>query len=134
MYYGNPSATSESNLTSTFSYSKPRTIGYVVSDQIVSNGIRIMSLCDNNNITIGSYSFTLNEQESASIPADSININDSVKAKCLVQIEGNGDVDDIIIPISWAGKEFIYGGMRATDEFCMLSPFGDASVTIYDGG
>ena len=134
LYYGNPSATSTSNLSATFSYSEPRTIGYIVSDKIVSNGISILSLCDNNNVTIGGYSFTLNEQESASIPANSVNINDSVKAKCLAQVEGSGDVDDIIFPVSWAGTEFIYGGMRATDKFCMIAPFGDASVMIYDGG
>jgi len=133
MYYGNPSAESESSLEETFSYSKPRIIGYVVSDQIVSNGLKILSLCDDNQVQVGSNTYNLNEMESVTITSG-LTISTSIKSKCLAQIEGAGDVDDIIIPVSWAGKEFIHGGMRATDEFCMLAPFGDASVTIYDGG
>lgn len=135
VYYGNPAADSASNISATFSYSEPRTIGYIVSDKIVSNGIEIMSLCDNNTIIIGDYTFNLDEQERGSIPPNSVQIGDAVKVKGLAQVEGSGDVDDMIVPVSWAGTKFIYGGMRDNgDRFCMLSPWGDASVKIYDGG
>ncbi|MDY6834608.1 MAG: DUF2341 domain-containing protein [Chloroflexota bacterium] len=135
MYYGNASASEQSDIASTFSYSEPRIVGYIVADRIVSNSISIMSLCDDNIIQIGSYEFELDEQETATIPADSVNVGDPVKVKGLAQVEGTGDVDDMIVPVSWAGTQFIYGGMRdAADGFCMVSPFGDASVQIYDGG
>ncbi|RLF56710.1 MAG: hypothetical protein DRN25_07635, partial [Thermoplasmata archaeon] len=134
VYYGNSDATSASNISATFSYSEPRTIGYVVSDKIVNNGIKILSLCDNNTIIIGDHTFHLDEQEAASIPAGDVQIGDAIKVKGLAQIEGAGNVDDIIVPISWAGTLFIYGGMRdSQDTFCMLCPWGTATVKIYNG-
>ncbi|RLF40063.1 MAG: hypothetical protein DRN00_00345 [Thermoplasmata archaeon] len=134
VYYGNPDATSVSNISATFSYTEPRTIGYVVSSKIASNGIRILSLRDNNTIIIGDNVFHLDEQESDYLAPSEISIGDAVKVKGLAQIEGAGDVDDIIVPISWAGTLFIYGGMRdSKDTFCMLCPWGTATVKIYDG-
>ena len=134
MYYGNPNAETESNITATFSYSEPRLIGYVTSDKIVSNGLSIMSLCDNNEIQVGSNSYDLNELESTTI-SSGLSQNTTIKAKCLVQVEGSGNTDDMIVPISWAGTEFIYDGFRdSSDTFCMFAPFGDASVAIYVTG
>ena len=134
VYYGNPDATSVSNISATFSYSKPRTIGYVVSKSIADNGIMILSLCDNNTVIVGDDVFHLDEQESAYLEPSKVNIGDPVKVKGLAQIEGAGNVDDIIVPISWAGTLFIYGGMRDSgDTFCMLCPWGTANVKIYDG-
>ena len=134
MYYGNPNAETDSNITETFSYSEPRLIGYVTSDKIVSNGLSIMSLCDNNEIQVGSNSYTLNELESTTI-SSGLSQNTTIKAKCLAQIEGSGNIDDMIVPISWAGTEFIYDGFRdSSDTFCMLAPFGNASVAIYVTG
>ncbi|RLI91177.1 MAG: hypothetical protein DRO95_04840, partial [Candidatus Altiarchaeales archaeon] len=55
LYYGNPDAESKSNISETFSYSEPRVIGYVVSDRISeTTGLSILSLCNNNQIQVGS--------------------------------------------------------------------------------
>jgi hypothetical protein len=57
--------------------------------------------------------------------------------KYLAQVEGNGNTDDIITPISYAGTEFFYRGFRrsgSNDEFCMISPFVDTEVEIRDAG
>ena len=134
LYYGNLTPVeSESDIEEVFSYSEPRTIGYVVSDQIASNGISILSLCDNNEVQVGTNTYTLDEMESVTVSG--ISKDTEIKVKCLAQIEGAGTKDDIIVPISWAGREFIYDGFRdSSDTFCMLSPFGTANVKIYVNG
>ncbi|RME31715.1 DUF2341 domain-containing protein, partial [Candidatus Woesearchaeota archaeon] len=49
-------------------------------------------------------------------------------------VEGSGNADDMLVPVSWAGMTFVYTGNRDTsDRFCLLSPWGTASVDIYDG-
>ena len=134
IYFGNPDASDNSNISATFSYSQPRLIGYLVSQNIVANGLRIVSLEDGNTVVVGSNQYSLDSLDTLSLSTD-LALNTSVNVTKLASFEGNGDIDDMIVPISWAGTEFVYGGMRDTgDRFCMLAPFGDASVTIYDGG
>lgn len=132
LYYGNPDAEEASNITDTFSYSSPRIVGYVVSDRMASTGASLMSLCDENTVQVDSSQYLLNETETAT---PSISQNSSVSATCGLHMDGSGSYTDTITPISWAGTEFIYGGMRDTsDVFCMLAPFADAEVNISDGG
>lgn len=137
LYYESSSQLiTNSNIEKTFSYTSPKTFGYVVSDRISSStGISIMSLYDNNTIFIGDDSFSLDRQTSSNLGTGSLNIDDIVSAKNLVQVEGNGDADDIIVPISWASTQFVYRGFRdSTDRFCLLSPWGIADYEIYDNG
>ncbi|MFW6285935.1 MAG: DUF2341 domain-containing protein [Nanoarchaeota archaeon] len=140
LYYNNIETSKEiltkSNIISTFSYNSPQTIGYVVSDRISSTtGLSIYSLENNNTIKIGTNEFNLNEQQTSTLSTANIEQNDSIKLKHLTQIEGNGNADDMIVPISWASTSFYYRGFRDnTDRFCMLSPFGSASVKILDDG
>ncbi len=135
VYYGNNNAESASNITATFSYRKPRTIGYVLSDRILTTGLNILSLSNNNTIIVGPNQFNLNFQEGSSVLGSTLAINDSVKVKGLAQVNGAGNSDDIIAPISWAGTEFYYSGFRDTgDKFCMIAPWVDANVSIYDAG
>lgn len=133
IYYDNEDSVEEkSNFSAAFSYSSPRKVGYVVSSQLAdTTGVSIMSLENNNSIQIGGNSFTLNAQGSTTLNSAQIQINDSIKATKLLQVEGSGEVSEMIVPLSWAGTEFSYTGFRSgLDTICMVAPFGDASVNI----
>ncbi len=133
LYYGNTSASSSSNISATFSYSQARTIGYVVSQRMVDNGVTLVSLADDNFIQVGSNNFSLDDLETGAV-SSGLQLSTPIKAKKLTDVEGAGSVDDIIVPVSWASTEFLYGGMRdSLDRFCMLSPWGTATVSIYNG-
>jgi len=139
LYYNYQPATilnSNSDINHTFSYSFLRKIGVVLNNRLSSTtGIKILSLENNNNVTIGSNSYILNERQGASIASGNLNLGDNVSLKYLAQVEGSGDYTDIISPISWAGKEFYYAGFRsANDKFCMQAPWVNANVELYDKG
>jgi hypothetical protein len=136
LYYNNLNATTTSSMEQTFSYTTPRTTGYVLSDKISqSNGLSILSLYDNNTIIVGTNEFNLDSKESNTLASGSLSLDDEIKTKYLANIEGNANTDDIIAPISWASTEFYYGGFSDTNEtFCIISPWGSANVDIYDDG
>lgn len=137
MYYDNRNEKiSNSNIESTFSYNSLKTLGYVLHDNVVSStGLNIFSLYDSNEIQIGDDYFSLNERQGTTLSAANISSGDKVKMKYLSQVEGNGQADDIITPISWAGQNFLYKGFRSSnDKFCMIAPWGDAWVEFYDAG
>ena len=134
LYYGNENANDESNETKVFTYNKQKLVGYVSSQTIVNNGLRIMSYYDNNNVTVGTTNQILNKYDTLTVTTG-LSINTPIYSTKPIQAEGIGNVDDMIVPKSWAATEFVYGGMRdAADEFCMISPYGSSTVTIYDGG
>lgn len=132
LYYKNSGATKTSNISKAFSYSTPKTIGYIVSDVLSTQPLSIISLEDNNTIIIGNSTQTLNAGETTIFPAKSM--NETIKAEKAVHITSQGDGTDIISPISQAGKEFYYRSDRYTSRFDLLSPFGTANVSIYDSG
>lgn len=138
MYSGYQGQTlnSKSSISDTFSYKLPRTVGYIVHDRISSDiGLSIFSLQDNNEIIIGSNSLNLNYKQSDSLSSSDLNPNDEIQMKYLAQIEGSGQGGDIIVPISWASDEFSYGGLTSSiDRLCLLSPWGNADVHIFEDG
>lgn len=134
MYYDNYGTESTSNIESTFSYKVPRSIGYVVSERTESNGLQFMSLYDDNTIRADSFEYNLSELEIDTLSSGNTNIDTEISAKKLVQVEGDGNGGDIIVPSSWAGTEFYYRGHRNDDYICMLAPWGDADITISYAG
>lgn len=137
MYYNPKDVTnSYSNIQNTFSYDSPRTIGYLLSDRIsTTTGLSYFSLYDNNTLEIEGTTYNIDEQQGGTIGTADLEINTSIKMTKLTQVEGNGARDDIIVPISWAGKEFHFQGFRAaTENFCMLAPFNQTVVYLYQDG
>jgi hypothetical protein len=138
MYFDNIdyNISSESDIESVFSYDIPRTVGYVVHDRISSStGLNIFSLYDDNEIYVGDDIFNLDEQDGSTLGTGSVDQDDEIRMKYVAQVEGNGQADDMIVPISWAGEEFYFTGLRSgSDRLCMLSPWGTANVDIYDNG
>jgi len=137
MYYNSKGyVNTNSNIVSTFTYNVPKIIGYVVSSKMANlDGILVTSLASNNTVVVGNSTYNLGFLGSETVPAANISINTSVATTKLIQAEGKGNTEDIIVPISWAGTKFFYNGFRdSKDNFCMMSPWGNANVKIYDKG
>ncbi|MCA9459800.1 MAG: DUF2341 domain-containing protein, partial [Nanoarchaeota archaeon] len=138
MYYDNREGIlGTSDIESTFSYLAPRDVAYVVSDRVSTGiGLDIMSLYDNNSIFVDTYIFNLSELEGTSLASANVNESDLIKMKYLAQVEGrDSSGGEMVVPISWAGTNFYYRGMRNNpDIVCILSPFGNANVDILEDG
>lgn len=136
MYYNNlinPSLTDNSDIFSVYTYDMPKTIGYPVLDYYATGGIDITSLFDDNSVFVGSSTYSLDKRENVSISSAIVDVNTSIGLKYPSQVEGIGNSADMIVPVSWAGKEFYYSGFRGgTDTICMLSPWGTANVEIFN--
>ena len=134
MYYGNDNASSMSNIESTFSYSEPRVVGYVVTDRMDNGNGGIISLANSNTIQVGASSFSLGDRGTSSVTASSLAQGNNVSATSLFHIDSNVDATDMVSPVSWADTEFYYYLGRGTDTLSIVSPFGNATVRIYDAG
>ena len=134
LYYGNPGADSGSDIEETFSYSTQKTVGYVLQDELAASNLDVISLADDNEVSNGSTTLALNKQDVGTFPSNELSPNTSILAKKLFHADGENDNTDMIIPVGWATKEVYYNSYRDTNRFCMLSPWGDADVTIYDEG
>lgn len=137
MYYQNPiGPRSFSDIEDTFSYSIPRTVGYVVSERVDNNiGLTIVSLYDDNKIQVDDNEFNLSKYATDTIGSGNVEVGNEVRMKYLAQVEGNGAGADMIVPISWAGREFHVNGHRNNpDTTCIYSPFADASIDILESG
>lgn len=135
-YSGGESLSSMSSIEDTFSYSVPRLVGYVVNEEIAdTTGLTILSLYDNNEIIVGSDSWTLDEQAGTTLASGSTEVDDDVYMKYLANVQGNSGGTDIVVPISWAGTSFSSTQMDSSQEnICMLSPFGTANYEIFENG
>lgn len=138
MYYvntENSTSLSASNIETTFSYTAPRTVGYVVSERADNVGIILTSLYDSNIIYVDTDVFNLDHSQSSTLNAGNTVRTDEIKMKYLAHIEGNGQGGDIIVPISWAGTNFsITNNLNANDYLCFFAPFATTPVSIYSNG
>ena len=134
MYFGaNSTLTTLSNESEVFTYSEPTTVAYVVNTRVATGDLIVASMVDNNNVTVDGTSYGLDKFDVQTILAASVNINTTINATDLFSAHGDGNSEDMIVPASWAGTEFFFGGSRHNDNFCMLSPWGNANVSIYEG-
>lgn len=133
LYYGNSLATSASSLESTFSYSTPRTVGYIVSDLLAAGTLNVISLADSNQITDGTTTLNLDDQKMDNFSASELSIGTAIQAKKIFHADAYINSTDMISPVSWAGTEFYYYSYRANGKvFGILSPFGTATVNVYE--
>jgi len=133
MYYGNASATSVSDKDAVFSYSSPQPVYYMASTR--DYDLVVATLKNGNSVTAESTDLWLTDQQrintfTASViqPGTALKVLKPISSRLLV-----GQAAEGAIPVSWAGTQFAYGGMRATDVWDFYSPFADANVTIYQG-
>lgn len=134
-YFSKEDLNSSSNIETTFSYTAPRTVGYVVSGGADNNGLTISSLYDNNVIYVDTDVFNLDHSQSSTLNGANTFANDTIKMKYLAQVEGTGGGGDIVVPISWAGTNFTFTNtLNSQDRFCFIAPYSNTVVTLYSNG
>jgi len=136
MYYNNSAATnSKSDKYATFTYSSSKKIYYAVGENVYSNNLAIVSYINGNEVSIEGV-------KSRTIDAGEVNsdfLSTDVSAGTGFNVTGpilGGAADssgdgDALIPISWAGKEFVVRLTRTGLDYYVFSPFCDATVYIY---
>ncbi len=134
MYYGNSRAIQYQSMPKTFSYASEKTVGYVLSDRMGT--MEVISLEGGNSVTHNSTTRTLaNVGDTSTFTASNYG---TITAKALFQIDdGDTDGTDIVIPVGWAGTEFLARTRTATsgtEEYFVVSPWGSATVRLYHGG
>lgn len=137
MYYGNPDTASGKDEASTFSYSAPKNVGYLLSDALsAQSDIGVISLVEDNTISFDGNNWDLDKGEIQSfnnapgfVPWD---------AEGLFQIGKYNHSSDSIVPISWAGTQFYLYNYFASGttgvKIYAIAPWGDATVDIYANG
>ena len=131
MYYNNSEASSESDETNVFSYSTTKPIYYPVGTNNVDDA-DVVSFRDNNTIEAGSTTLIIDQQKLDLLPSADLNQNTPINVMKPVQIESRS-TGDAFVPISYAGKEFVYPAPRGTNTYYIYAPFDDAFVQIFNG-
>lgn len=134
-YYDNDNAASASSITETFSYSSQKTVGYIVLDTMAANTVDVFSMMDDNSITVGSASpLNLDYFEEGSVTSGFMTTASSVQAKGLFQLDADVNGAESFVPVSYAGTDFAWYESEANMTACIMSPWGNANVHLYDNG
>ena len=136
MFYGNPFANAYSNELNTFSYSEEKPVAYILHSDV--DDLEIISLMDNNSISHNGTTINLNKYEintGTGFGGGSISQFLPITAKGPFNGDDSSDDTDTLVPISWAGTEFMTN-VRYTSpsNFHMIAPWVNATVNIYYGG
>ena len=140
MYYGNPQETeSLSNKFEVFNYSTPTPTQFVVSETMaIHDSFDLVSFTDNNQIKVGSVTTILNTSDTREFTGIYNYTNVSATQPFFAsgdEQSANSGGEDALAPISYASKEFIYLNRIGSykDRFYIYSPFGNATVELYEG-
>jgi hypothetical protein len=136
IYWGNPWAGSVSDAEEVFSYSSFKPLYFAVSDRYDSPGadIYVVSLVDGNRATNGiRTSGNLNAGSSYRFRWRWNSSDTVISARGPLATRGTGDGFDALVPISFAGTQFVYPTERLTQTISMYAPFADATVNVYNG-
>lgn len=136
VYWGNPAAGSVSDAEAVFSYSSFKSLYYAVSDRYDTVGadIYVVSLVDRNRATNGvRTSGNLNAGSSYRFRARDNSSTTVISARGPLATRGAGDGFDALVPISFAGTQFVYPTERLTQTISMYAPFADATINVYNG-
>ena len=129
VYYGNnTSVSSKSSEYATFNYSGFKSFYYVVSSDITI--VDVVSFVDGNNVSNGTDYALINRGE---VTTFGVTQNTIISATGAIFASGEDNAVDALVPVSFAGKEFAYAVNRYNDIWHVYSPFGNATVCVYDG-
>ncbi len=104
---------------------------YIVDSLSAVQPMSVISFTDNNQVNDGITTRTVEEGEIVSLPFTvGVDQFDTYKVTGPLQIGFAGNATDAAIPISYAGKEFVYRVDQGTDVFSFYAPFAAASVQI----
>lgn len=131
-YRHNPgsSETTTGDEEDVFSYSSAKNIFMVVDSDAADNTLDIISFTDDNTVGDGSTTTDLDEGEMTTLPSESIGQDSIFSVLGPIHASFGQDTTDAAIPISYAGKEFVYNAVRNSDVFSFYAPFADASIQI----
>jgi hypothetical protein len=106
---------------------------YIVDQRVVGEKLSVISFADGNNVDDGNINSIVNEGGIKLLPAGSgVSQSDIYSVTGPLQISFNSDTTDSALPISYAGKEFVYNIGRSNDVFSFYAPFADATIQIQE--
>ncbi len=134
LYFGNATWDQPGTPESFFTDATGWTSMCVVSPVAAQTDLVVESFVDSNTVQLvsGAGSTVLNTRESATITAADLERGSCVQSTGAFYGTFAGDDVDALVPMGLAGTLFISPAQRYDDEFDVLSPFGDATVTVYD--
>lgn len=126
-YYGNSSATDASDLDDVFTYSTLKTVGFHVDPILAATTVNVISLADDNTIEMGGVQKNLNAGGTDSFTG--LSLGDEVKALGPFHADSGANGADMLMPVSFAGTDFVHYADRSDHQYTIFSPYGDATVT-----
>lgn len=130
MYYGNTTANSYQSERDTFSYSEEKTVGYNLYSLI--DQLEVISLEPNNSISHNGTTLNLGEYETGQFT--SIDQWAPVTAKKLFNADDESANTDMLVPVSWAGTEFMFYSRANNHNYYAIAPWGEATIDIMING
>ena len=131
MYYGNPQAQSYSDPIKTFSYSTEKPVAYVLHDAV--DQLEVISMASGNSITHNGVTRNLEKYQTSNFT--SVSRFAPITATKPFNADDSSDDTDGLVPISWAGTEFLFNARStATYSFHTIAPWGNGTMTIAHGG
>lgn len=132
VYAGNPSTTSVSDMYGTFTYPTLQDLNYVVNSNLTNASITVVSLIDNNQVQLNSGTIiNLNRQATTTFLAPTATSVLRALGPVMAKIS-NATGTDALVPISFAGTQFLFPSILNTESFARYSPWSKATTTIYD--
>ena len=107
---------------------------YVLNSINANNPLEVVSLVDDNSIIAGSTTLTLDRFQRGTIPAADISLGTLITGAGPFDTGSEIPHTDMQMPAEFAGRAFVVPHFRNTHSYYLLSPKGDANVTIKIGG
>jgi MYXO-CTERM domain-containing protein len=134
LYFGNPDEESPGSAEEVFTYPQP-TESMVVASPVASSGVlTIQSFVDGNEVEVhpAGLTWTVDERESVTAQPGDLQMSTIISATGPYSGLFNVDGSDALAPLCHGSQTFVYPSPRHTNVFDMYSPFGTATVEIYD--
>jgi len=135
LYWNNPNVATVSDKDAVFTFTVPQPIYHTVSSTYTGAGaggrVRVASFVDNNIIEAEGVQIILDEGQTGvfnGLDSDSV-----ISSTGPLAARGGGAGSDSVVPVSFAGTEFVLPVSRYIQSWSVKSPFGDADIEIYNG-
>lgn len=134
VYFGNPTFNQPGTPEDFFADPAGWTSMCVVSPVAAQTDLVVESFVDSNTVAVtgGSWTAPLNTRESAVVGAAELARGTCLQGTGAFYGTFAGDDTDALVPLGLADTLFISPALRYDDELDVVSPFGDATVTVYD--
>ncbi len=136
VYFGNPAWTDGGDAETFFSEASGWVTQCVVSPVAAQLDLVVESFVDGNTISLegGSASVTLDTRDSGTFVAADLSAGTYLRGTGAFYGAFDGDDVDALVPMTFAATRFVSPAYRYEERFDVVSPFGDALVSIYDNG